>query len=312
MAFPASPITLRQLRYLLALEETRHFRLAAEACGISQPSLSVQIKALEETLSLNLVERGGGQVQMSVAGREVCRRAREILSAAQGLMDLSVLMKSGLGGTLRLGTSTTLGPYLMPHVIGDLAKKHPDLRLYIREGRPRDLLTWLNEGEHDLILTQLPVAGANLTVARLFREPLFVALPTEHRLAEQKAIHPSDLARETVLALSPNYTLHDQIAALAFETGAVLARDYEGTSLDALRQMVAMKMGITLLPALYVASEITGKARDVAIRPIVGRTEQRSIGLVWRSSAGAAEAYTRLAQSIRETASRLGQLTIEG
>ncbi|MEM1272752.1 MAG: hydrogen peroxide-inducible genes activator [Pseudomonadota bacterium] len=311
MPYAPIPVTLRQLRYLIALEEMRHFRQAAEASGISQPSLSVQIKSLEEALSMQLVERGGGQVQMTVAGREVCRRARDILSATQGLMDLSVMMKDGLGGTLRLGTSATIGPYLMPYVIEDLQTQHPDLKLYIREAPPRQLLRSLNEGEHDLILTQLPAGGNGLTVARLFREPLMVVISKMHKLAANDVVAPQDLAQETILTLSPSYTLYDQVAALSLEVGANLARDYEGTSLDALRQMVAMNMGLTLLPSLYVASEILGRADDVAVRPLHGRRVQRSVGLVWRGTTSAADAYLRLAQSIRSTAGGLGELTIE-
>lgn len=312
MAFPASAVTLRQLRYLVALEDMRHFRHAAETCGISQPSLSVQIKALEKSLDLDLVERGGGQVQLTVAGREVSRRARDILSATQGLMDLSVMMKSGLGGTIKLGTSMTLGPYLMPHVIDDLHRVHPDLKLYIREAPPRDLLRELNDGVHDLILTQLPAPGAGLSVDRLFREPLLLTMPAQHDLARHAEVPPQDLAGRTVLSLSPSYALHDQIAALCVEYGAALARDYEGTSLDALRQMVSMDMGLTLLPSLYVASEINGRAGDVVVRPLAGRKLLRSVGLVWRRSAGATEGYQRLAGLIRQTAGRLGDLVIGG
>ncbi|MEM1342343.1 MAG: hydrogen peroxide-inducible genes activator, partial [Pseudomonadota bacterium] len=287
MTFPAPPITLRQMRYLLALEEMRHFRHAAEACGISQPSLSVQIKALETSLGLELVERGANQVQLTVAGREVSRRARDILAATHDLMDLSVMMKSGLGGTVKLGTSMTIGPYLMPYVIDDLNTAHPDLKLYIREAPPRALLRELNDGVHDLIITQLPAPGASLVVDRLFREPLMVTMPARHPLAEKAEIEPSDLAGKTLLSLSPNYALHDQVLTVCLETGATLARDYEGTSLDALRQMVAMDMGLTLLPSLYIKSEITGKASDVVVRPLAGRRLLRSVGLVWRRSAGA-------------------------
>jgi LysR family hydrogen peroxide-inducible transcriptional activator len=312
MTISVPPITLRQMRYLLALEETQHFREAAESCGISQPSLSVQIKTLEEALGLILVERGRGPVRLTLAGREVARRAREVLDATQGILDLSVTLKSGLGGTIRLGTSATLGPYLMPHVVGGLRDTHPDLRLYIREATPRDLLRELNDGVHDLILTQLPVAGAALSVARLFREPLAVALPTGHPLAARDNLDGDDMAGQTVLSLSPAYALYDVISALCVEIGAHLSRDYEGTSLDALRQMVAMNMGLTFLPALYVESEIAGRARDVVIRPFRGRRFSRSIGLVWRSSSGAGPAYERLASAIRDTARRFPQLVIEG
>ncbi|WP_345229514.1 hydrogen peroxide-inducible genes activator [[Roseibacterium] beibuensis] len=306
------PFTLRQLRYLVALEETAHFREAAESCGISQPSLSVQIKTLEEALGLTLVERGRGPVQLTVAGREVARRGREMLDAAQGILDLSVTLKSGLGGTIRLGTSATLGPYLMPHVVGDLHRTHPDLRLYIREAAPRDLMRELQDGVHDLILTQLPVPGATLSVARLFREPLAVALPADHDLIAKTELDAPDLAQQTILSLSPAYALHDQIAAMCSNMGADVSRDYEGTSLDALRQMVAMDMGLTFLPALYVRSEIEGRARDVVVRPFRGRRFSRSIGLVWRASSGAGPAYDRLAEAIRSTARRFPELVIEG
>ena len=311
MTSSVPPISLRQMRYLIALEETRHFREAAESCGISQPSLSVQIKTMEDALGLTLVERGRGPVRLSLAGREVARRAHGILDAAQGILDLSVTLKSGLGGTIRLGTSATLGPYLMPHVISDLRASHPDLRLYIREAAPRDLLRELHDGVHDLILTQLPVSGATLSHARLFREPLAVALPAEHPLAARDTLDNDDLSNKTILSLSPAYALYDMISALCVETGAHLSREYEGTSLDALRQMVAMNMGLTFLPALYVESEIQGRARDVVTRPFRGRRFARSIGLVWRASSGAAPAYERLAAAIRDTARRFPQLIIE-
>ena len=311
MTSSVPPISLRQMRYLIALEETRHFREAAESCGISQPSLSVQIKTMEDALGLTLVERGRGPVRLSLAGREVARRAHGILDAAQGILDLSVTLKSGLGGTIRLGTSATLGPYLMPHVISDLRASHPDLRLYIREAAPRDLLRELHDGVHDLILTQLPVSGATLSHARLFREPLAVALPAEHPLAARDTLDNDDLSNKTILSLSPAYALYDMISALCVETGAHLSREYEGTSLDALRQMVAMNMGLTFLPALYVESEIQGRARDVVTRPFRGRRFARSIGLVWRSSSGAGPAYERLAAAIRDTARRFPQLVIE-
>ena len=311
MTSSVPPISLRQMRYLIALEETRHFREAAESCGISQPSLSVQIKTMEDALGLTLVERGRGPVRLSLAGREVARRAHGILDAAQGILDLSVTLKSGLGGTIRLGTSATLGPYLMPHVISDQRASHPDLRLYIREAAPRDLLRELHDGVHDLILTQLPVSGATLSHARLFREPLAVALPAEHPLAARDTLDNDDLSNKTILSLSPAYALYDMISALCVETGAHLSREYEGTSLDALRQMVAMNMGLTFLPALYVESEIQGRARDVVTRPFRGRRFARSIGLVWRASSGAAPAYERLAAAIRDTARRFPQLVIE-
>jgi len=170
----------------------------------------------------------------------------------------------------------------------------------------------LNDGAQDLILTQLPVTGATFHVDRLFREPLSVAMPADHPLADRDGLDNEDLADESVLSLSPAYTLHDQISALCTETGAQLSRDYEGTSLDALRQMVAMGMGLTFLPALYIRSEIGARpAGDVVTRPFRGRRFSRSVGLVWRKNSGAAPAYQRLADTIRETARRFPELVIE-
>ena len=308
------PFTLKQLRYLIALEETEHFREAAEVCGIAQPSLSVQIKTLEQAIGLTLVERGRGAVRLTQAGREVAARARDMLDAAQGILELSNVLQTGLGGTLKLGTSTTLGPYLMPHVVSELHRNHPDLRLYIREGAPRDLLRELNDGTHDLILTQLPVVGSKLSVARLFREPLGLAMPVDHALSNVANIEGPELAGATVLSLSPSYALHDQISALCMEIGAQLSLDYEGTSLDALRQMVAMDMGLTFLPALYVRSEIYGRGKDpfdVTVRPFRGRRFSRSIGLVWRTQAGPTPAFERLANAIRDTAKHFSELVLE-
>ena len=308
------PFSLRQLRYLIALEDAGHFREAAEACGVAQPSLSVQIKSLEESLGLILVERGRGPVRLSPSGREVARRARDILAAAQGVVDLTRSLQHGTGGTLRLGTSVTLGPYLMPQVVGDLHRTHPDLRLYIREGAPHDLTRELLDGGHDMILTQLPVAGAQVEVTRLFREPLGLAMPVDHPLAEQSSVEGPELEGATVLSLSPAYALHDQISALCMELGAHLSRDYEGTSLDALRQMVALDMGLTFLPALYVRSEIQGRSlqvRDVVVRPFRGRRFSRSIGLVWRKQAGPPPAADRLIQAIRATARQYSELVLE-
>jgi LysR family hydrogen peroxide-inducible transcriptional activator len=199
----------------------------------------------------------------------------------------------------------------MPHVVGDLRASHPDLRLYIREGAPRDLLRDLHDGVHDLILTQLPVSGATLSHARLFREPLAVAMPAGHPLSARETIENEDLADKTILSLSPAYSLYDMISAVCIETGAHVSREYEGTSLDALRQMVAMNMGLTFLPALYVESEIQGRAQDVVIRPFRRRRFARSIGLVWRSASGAGPAYERLAAAIRATARRFPQLVME-
>ena len=304
--------TVRQLKYLTALAETAHFRRAAERVGVSQPSLSAQIQALEETLGLPLVERGRGAVRLTPVGREVVARARDVLRDVQSIIDLAGEARDGLVGTIRLGAKPTLGPYLLPHVVGALHSANPDLRLYIRETSPRLLEQELGAGTHDVILAQLPVTAAEFTTERLFREPLYLALPADHPLARHEAINSDDLAGLQVLSLSPDYHLHDQISALTQDFGAVLQRDYEGTSLDALRQMVGMGMGVTFLPALYVKSEISGRGAEVVVRPLKGRRITRSVGLAWRKRAGNTKGYMQIAEVIRTVCrTQFPELTVE-
>lgn len=291
--------TLKQMQFLVALDETAHFRRAAERVGVTQPSMSVQIQNLEDGLGVALVERGRGGVRLTQIGREVVTRSRDILDDVQSLVDFATAAREGVIGTIRLGAKATLGPYLLPHVVGALHAEHPELRIYIREDAPRVLEHDLARGEHDVILTQLPVTGADYVTARLFREPLLLALPADHALIDVERLRPEDLAGQQVLSLSPAYHLHDQITAICQTTGAHLARDYEGTSLDALRQMVGMGMGITFLPSLYVSSEIEGRGAEVVVRRLNGVRMMRSVGMVWRRRAGSDAAYQQIAEVIR-------------
>ncbi|MEM9880691.1 MAG: LysR substrate-binding domain-containing protein, partial [Pseudomonadota bacterium] len=249
-------LTLKQLRYLVAVDDLKHFRKAAEACHVSQPSLSVQIQNVEDVLRVQLVERGRSGVAFTPIGREVVDRARRVLDEVQGLFDFASSSQRGLAGTIRLGAKPTLGPYLMPYVVQKLHKSYPELNLYVREASPKELEQELRRGMHDVILAQLPVYGSSLVTHRLFREPLYVGVAADHPLAKCDEIDPEDLGGADVLSLNPQYHLHEQISQLCHDFNARLLRDYEGTSLDAIRQMVGMGMGITFLPALYVHSEI--------------------------------------------------------
>jgi LysR family hydrogen peroxide-inducible transcriptional activator len=207
-------------------------------------------------------------------------------------------------GSIRLGASPTVGPYLLPDVARRLHELYPALRLFIRDGAPRDLLADLLAGRHDLILTQLPVASAEVETVRLYSEPLHLAVARDHRLAGRARVNDADLAGETILALSSAFSLHDQIAALAREVGASLRQDYEGTSLDALRQMTAMNMGVTFLPALYVRSEAARPDGDVVVLPFRKGGFLRAIGLAWRRTAGDQAAYRALVEVIRGVVAR--------
>ncbi|MEO1242654.1 MAG: hydrogen peroxide-inducible genes activator [Pseudomonadota bacterium] len=305
-------LTLKQLRYLLALGEAKHYRRAAEMCGISQPSLSAQVQNIEEALGVHLVERSRSGVSLTPVGREVAARARRILDEVQSLTDFTAGAQRGLVGTIRLGAKPTLGPYLLPHVVARLHRQHPDLNLYVRESAPRELEHELSRGMHDVILAQLPVAGAELVTERLFREPLYLALASDHPLASEDILKPAQLKGLEILSLTPQFHLHDQINELCKEFGATPLRDYEGTSLDAIRLMVGMGMGAAFLPALYAGSEITPRS-EVVVKKITGKTITRSIGLVWRKSAGRATAYKQISNVMRDVISKkFKDLVVEG
>ncbi|MGR3515280.1 MAG: LysR substrate-binding domain-containing protein [Paracoccaceae bacterium] len=298
----STQVTLKHLLYFTTLAETGHYRRAAERIGISQPSLSLQIRNFEDVLNLKLIERGRAGAVLTPEGREVLERARKIVADVTVLQQTSERMKAGLVGTLRLGSSPTLGPYLLPNVIQNLHGAYPDLRLVIRDGAPSDLIDALLQGEHDLILTQLPVQSADARVVRLLREPLYLAVAQDHPLAGKEQATDTDLRGESILVLSNRFTLHAQIAQLSEEIGAHLKREYEGTSLDALRQMTAMNMGVTFLPALYARSEVPHSAGDVVLVPYRAGRLFRSIGLVTRKSSGSQKSFDIIAEMIRSVA----------
>jgi LysR family hydrogen peroxide-inducible transcriptional activator len=275
------------------------FRRAAEQLGISQPSLSLQINAFETAIGARLLERRRSGLILTPAGREVAHQAERILREVEALGQVAAPRDDSLTGTMRLGSSPTVGPYLLPRVLRRLHLHHPELKLVIRDGTPRALAEDLLAGMHDMILTQLPLSGADLRIRPLFREPLHLATARDHALADRDHIRHSDLANEHMLNLSPAYPMHRQITALAETAGAVLRDDLEGTSLDALRQMVSLGMGVTLLPALYVQSEVARTDADVQIVPL-RPTLHRQIGLAWRAASGQPAAFTRISDLIRE------------
>ncbi|WP_407936917.1 hydrogen peroxide-inducible genes activator [Jiella pelagia] len=294
------PPTLRQLQCLLEISRTLHFGEAARNCGLAQPSLSAQLQALESALGVRLVDRSRSGVVMTAVGREVAERARTIWQEIGQIVEFAETYRDGVAGTVRLGAKPTLGPYLLPKVVAHLHREYPSLRLYIRDAMPLDLEHELREGVHDIILAQLPVSGDDLVVRRLFREKLYVAVAADDPFAGRESIDPSELRGRAVLGMRSGFHLHDRIRTLCEEHGAQLLREYEGTSLDALRQMVGMGMGVTFLPALYVQSEVAGRSDVVAI-PLSGTPITRSIGLVWHERSSQAEIFETITSTVRAT-----------
>ena len=295
--------TLRQIQYFLAVVDTLNFRQAAETLRISQPTLSNQIATLEETFELQLFERSRAGTTLTPAGRELVPGARRLLEELQGLTDQAESLSLGPAGTYRLGVTPTLGPYLLPHVLPTIHKKYSAIKLYVREGAPRSLESGLASGEFDVILTPLPVEQVDLTVAPLFREPVKLVMSSEHRLADKKRISRKDLQGESVLTIEEHHHFHQQIHQLCARLGAHVLRDYEGTSLDTLRQMVVMGMGIAFLPTLYIRSEIH-RPQELRIARIHGEEVQRTHALAWRKSSPARLLFREFADEIRALVTR--------
>lgn len=291
--------TLQQLRYLVAVAENLHFRRAAETTNVSQPTLSGQLRELEHRLGVQLVERSRTKVVLTAQGREIAERAKAVLRDVQDIIDLAKQNRTMLGGTIRVGVLPSLGPYFLPHVLPKLHKDYPELKLYIREGLPDPLLARLDDGALDMLFFPLPVKSADLRTAPLFREPLWIVMPNDHDLVESDKITRSDLKGKTFMSLEAGHRLHDQVRELCEQYGAEFSLEYEGTSLDTLRQMVAMGMGLSFLPALYVRSEVLHD-RQVAAREMESRAPYRLIGMVWRQHSARSDEFEALADLVRK------------
>lgn len=291
--------TLRQLEYLVAVADTGHFGRAAERVHVTQPTLSEQLRTLEQRLGVQLVERSRSNVLVTPLGFEVLEIARRILRDAQRIRDLTGQLGSGMGGVVRLGLPSTIGPYLLPRVVPRLRALYPQLKLYVREELPHELPRGLAEGLHDAIVTPLPVAQSGLKEAVLFEEPLYLAVPLDHELAKRDSIKMHDLEGVDLLALGPGHQLRDLVVSLAAESGAVIRFDYEGTSLDTLREMMAMGLGVSLLPGLYVRSVVRNDPRFKTF-DIGRRGLKRTIGMLWRKTKSSQPDFARLASLFRE------------
>lgn len=296
--------TLRQFAYLVAVADYLNFRRAADATNVSQPTLSQQLRALEANLGVTLVERNENPVQLTPVGREVVARARRILLDVKDVEDLARRSKIGMGGTIRFGVTPTLGPYLMPGIVASLHRRFPDLRLYIREGIPDEQARELARGELDMLLSPMPISGSDLHVEPLFREALHIVSPPEHPVARGALVSKQDLAGTGFLSLDRRHHAHRQAREICEDLGAKLLEDYEGTSLDSLRQMCGSGLGFAILPELYLRSEVGGE--DMVTRlALADWSATRSIAAAWREGAAYTDTYRTIAEAIATEARRI-------
>ncbi|MBC7907294.1 MAG: hydrogen peroxide-inducible genes activator [Rhodospirillaceae bacterium] len=292
--------TLRQLQCLATVADTLHFRRAAERLNLSQPAVSAQIAQMEEQLGVLLLERTRRRVLLTPVGREVAERARAILRDVADLEETARQSTIPLSGTLRVGVLRTLGPYLLPHMLGAMRARFPDLKLYLREEPRSQLLAELAHGDLDLVLVHdAPKDDDHLTVVPLFREPLWAVLPLGHRLAAKTSLAPADLAGERLILLELGDGLRDPGLDLCRAAGASEHPDFRATSLDSLRQMVATGLGATLLPALYVEAEALADPQ-IAVRPLQAPAPTRAIDLAWRRTTSRSDEFRLFARLIEE------------
>ncbi len=288
-------ISLKQLRYYLVASKHDSLRQAARELKISQPSLSAQLQKLELALGIELFERSRGGVRLTPLGRDLLKQAQEAVNAAEVIIDAANFATKGPFGTFRLGASPTLGPYALPWILPEVHKKYGGVKFFVREEVPDALAEGLYNGRYDLILTTLPLKEDGITVMPLFREPLYLVMNRRHPLAHNKSIRASQLAGLEILTLEEHHLLFRQVEDLCKQFKAEILRDYEGTSLDSIRQMVYMEMGVAFLPALYIRSEILDRD-ELSVVSITGEPIDRVHALVWRDTSPQRSFYRELGQ----------------
>lgn len=274
-------MNLRDLRYLVALADHKHFGRAAEASFVSQPTLSTQLKKFEEELGMALVERSPRNVLLTEVGEAVAAKARVILREADEIKAIARRARDPESGTVRIGIFPTLGPYLLPHVVPRIVKRFPKLELILLEEKTEVLLKRLHEGDLDAAVLALPVHGDSLHAEFLFEETFVLALHREHRLAKARRVALDDLAEESLLLLDDGHCLRDQALEVCQMAGAGERAGFRATSLETLRHMVSANVGITLMPAMSVHPPAPATP-NVKLVPFSEPAPHRRIAMIWR------------------------------
>jgi LysR family transcriptional regulator, hydrogen peroxide-inducible genes activator len=294
-------LKLKDLRYLVAVADQRHFGRAAARCFVSQPTLSAQLKKLELSLGVQLIERTPNNVSLTAAGEEIVARARRILEASDEVVALARSQHDPLAGRLRVALLPTIGPYLLPHVAPLIRKSLPRLQLQLYEYLTAPMLEKLHGGELDVGILALPVELAGLEACELYREAFIVALPERHPLAAHDTLRVADLRGETLLLLEEGHCLREQALEVCSRSGVREPQDFRATSLETLRQMVATGAGVTLLPELASRGAYRS-ARGVVLRPFTRPAPVRHVGAVWRKSSARRAAIDALCKLIAQHA----------
>jgi LysR family hydrogen peroxide-inducible transcriptional activator len=294
-------MTLTELRYIVAVAREKHFGRAAEACFVSQPTLSVAIKKLEEELDVKLFERGASEVSVTPLGEAIVRQAQSVIEQAAAIKEIAARGKDPLSGPLRLGIIYTIGPYLLPELVRHAIEMTPQMPLMLQENFTVRLLEMLRTGELDCAIMAEPFPDTGLAIAPLYDEPFVVAVPKSHPLAKRKSVSSQELKQETMLLLGTGHCFRDHVLEVCpefarFSSDAEgIRKSFEGSSLETIKHMVASGMGVTVVPQLSVPQETQPLVRYVAFAPPV---PTRRVVLAWRRTFTRYEAIAALRNAV--------------
>jgi LysR family transcriptional regulator, hydrogen peroxide-inducible genes activator len=300
----SSMVTLRQLRYFDALAQHRHFGRAAEACAVTQPALSMQIRELEKELEVELVERRSGEAALTEIGAEVAHRGERVLAAARDLVDFARHRSRVLSGRLRLGIIPTLAPYVLPKVLPDLQATYPDLIIELRETQTKVLLEELTGGDLDAVMLALPLPDGEIESVPLFHDPFLLAVPASDPLPRNARVNPRKIDQQRLILLEEGHCLRDQALAYCATARHEMPLSLGATSLATVMQMVANGYGVTLVPEVAIDVEVRDKR--VKLLRFTAPEPGRSIGLAWRRTSPRKPDFFALGQLVTrvlETAS---------
>jgi LysR family hydrogen peroxide-inducible transcriptional activator len=308
-------VTLTELKYIVAVAREKHFGKAAEACFVSQPTLSVAIKKLEEELQLKLFERSANEVTVTPLGQEIIQQAQSVLEQAALIKEIAKRGKDPLAGALRLGVIYTIGPYLLPSLVRQMIAQAPQMPLMLQENFTVKLLEMLRTGETDCAILAEPFPDTGLAIAPLYDEPFMAAVPMSHPLAQQTSVTAEQLKNETMLLLGTGHCFRDHVLEVCPEFARFsshaegIRKSFEGSSLETIRHMVAAGMGVTLVPRLSVpdaalldSPQLQNEDAYVKYLPITdaagGAPPSRRVVLAWRRSFTRYEAVAALRNAI--------------
>ena len=295
-------MNLRDLRYLVAVAEYRHFGRAAESCFVSPPTLSTQLKKLEETLGVVLLERSNRRVMLTPEGEQIVQQTQRILIEVNSLMGLSEQLRDPMGGDLRVGIIPTMAPYVLPKVLAPIREAFPNLNIQLTEAQTSNITRMLKQGDLDATLLALPLGEENIQEVALVDEPFMLAVPADHPKADWAEVSTDDLEGEEVLLLEDGHCFRDQALEVCQAHRGIESKNYSATSLETLRQLVAAGIGVTLIPQLAVPADAANKGpvRYIPFTAEGSGSPLPTVGLCWRSTSTRGELLEQVASALRE------------